>query len=147
MSSTCNCPSLLFRLSLSISVFNRTECSVWKLIKKNLTKRELRGQKGELSGNTTWCQLQEELSITDPNWGVIHRKESSVTHPTGKDAHGLPTGNLLPQQLSQWETVITLNSHFSPMAFCSKQPLPTCFFLYKITFLSMVCWTCLWLFT
>lgn len=34
------------------------------------------------------------------------------------------TGNQLPQQLSQWET-ITLNFCVSPMDFCSKQPLPT----------------------
>ena len=36
-----------------------------------------------------------------------------------------PTKNWVAQQLSQWETVITLNSHFSPVDFPSKQLLPT----------------------
>lgn len=34
----------------------------------------------------------------------------------------------LPQQLSQWETIITLNSCFSPTDFPSKHPPPTSYF-------------------
>ena len=42
--------------------------------------------------------------------------------------------------------VITMNSHFSPTDFCSKHPLLNfLLFLDKITFLSFICWTCLWL--
>lgn len=49
-----------------------------KLIKGNLIKRELAAQKAEVSGNTTQCQLQEELSITDPQ-KILNRKESLIT--------------------------------------------------------------------
>lgn len=56
-----------------------------------------------------------------------------------------PPGNQPSRQLSQWEeTVITLNSCFSPMGLTFKttpQDIPP---LHKIGFLSFACWTFLW---
>lgn len=83
-----------------------------------------------------------------------NQKEIVLTHrPQQEEMYIVPpTRNRLPQQLSQWETVITLNFHFLPRDFPSKPPPPahhppppnTFLFLYKIKFLSLVCWTCLW---
>lgn len=91
---------------------------------------QLGGWNGELSCSTIWCQLQKELSITDPNRRIINRKESLITDLSSlyrkKNVHCISRKKLTIQQLIQWETITTLNSHFSPTtSILSKQPLPT----------------------
>lgn len=75
-----------------------------------------------------------------PNRRIRNRIESSsAAGPTGDDVYCVSNKNRPPQQLGQWETIISLNSCLSPMDVCLKQPLPTFpLLLHKITFLSFV---------
>lgn len=124
---------------------------LWKLIKRNLTKMQLGGWNGELSCSTIWCQLQKELSITDPNRRIINRKESLITDLSSlyrkKNVHCISHKKLSIQQL-------TMRNHHHPElsffsnAFHSFKTTPPNFhlLLYKTVSLSFVCWTCLYFF-
>lgn len=90
---------------------------LWKLIMGDYTNMELGSWKG---AHTTWCQLQEELSIT----GLDREKMPSES----------PAKNGLLFQFSQWKPII-LNSCFSPMGFHSNSPSHF-LFLCKILSLS-----------
>lgn len=75
---------------------------------------ELADQKGELSCSTTQSQQEEEST----------GKNHQLQVPTGKDVQGI-SYKKSTSPATQPETTSTLNSHFSPMDFDSKQPLPT----------------------
>ena len=77
----------------------------------------------------TQCQLQEELSVTEPNRRIINRKNDQLLALPGKDIHWIfPKKSNTPATHSPMKTIITLNFCFSPMDFHSKQLLPTSFF-------------------
>lgn len=96
---------------------------------------------------TTPCQWQKELSVTDPREDPPknHRKESSITAPTGQDEYGpcykKPT---IPA------TQPVRNGHhprlLTSLQQTSAQNTPPNFLLLlrKIMFLSFLCWSCLW---
>lgn len=86
--------------------------------------------------------ITERLPLTDLNRKAVNRKEST-TGPNRKKSTLYPT-NRPSRQLSQWETVITLNSCFSPMGRTFKTTPQDFPLLHKIVFLSSACWTFLW---
>lgn len=70
------------------------------------------------------------------NYRTQQEKVYTVSPPTNRPS----------RQLSQWETVITLNSCFSPMGRTFKTTPQDFPLLHKIVFLSFACWTFLWFF-
>ena len=97
-------------------------------------------QKREFPGSPTAGQLQKRWLITDPK-----RKKS-----TGRNCQLLEEIHIAsqteidyPSNSANEKPCWTLT--FLQWTFVTKQPLPiSSFFPYKITFLSLVCWICLW---
>ena len=88
---------------------------------------------------------QGSLACNSP-WGCKEPDTTEVTEQQRRLNSERCTLHLLqeihyPQQLNQWETVIALNFHFSPIYFHSKQSFLIFFCFSKMTF---VCWSCLW---
>lgn len=70
--------------------------------------------------------------MTDPHRRILHGKKSSIIRLNEIDTHWVPRKKLTSQHLSQWETVVILNSAFPQWTFRSKWPLPTVFFFSKL---------------
>lgn len=114
----------------------------------NGNKTLLCTHKSELFITVLWRQVTKKnlRSITERivNYRPqqkIHQQEGIVNfrQQQGKMDTAFPTWNQLPLQLSQWETLIVLNSCFSPVVFHSETTPPNFpLLLHKIMSLCFV---------
>lgn len=114
---------------------------LWNQYKETLLKRGWQGEGWE-GEPTAPCQLQENCQLQTQQKNPQQERIINYRSPQGRMHIASSTRNRPSLQLSQWVTVITLNSCFSPVDFPSKQPLPNFLLLDKITSFSFVCWTC-----
>lgn len=116
----------------------------------------IRRPEGGALPSTILCQLQEELSITNPNKRNFQQKRMDYRPQQEKMYSGtasstkkklITTATLLIRKL------ISLNcqppkwiiAFLQWTFFQSNGPLNFLFILHEIIFLSFVCWICLWL--
>lgn len=97
---------------------------------------EARGEAGPFHINyRKSCQLQTQQKNPQRERIICYRPQQ------GKMCTASPTSSRAPLQLGRWDTIITLNTCFSPNEFYSKSFL---LLLHKTISLSLVCWICLW---
>ena len=108
-------------------------------------KKESGDQKRGLSAVALNVNCRMNCQFSDPNRTIMHGKESSITIPTGKDIHCIsyktltipitqPMRNNYHPELTFFQCSFIQNNHCQLL------------FLYKIIFLSFVCWILLWSF-
>ena len=88
---------------------------LWKSIEASL-KWSWEARRGKLNTDLSTSITERTVNYRQ---SINYRPQRERQYITSR------TKNQLPQELSQWETIITLNSHFSPMNFHSKQSFST----------------------
>ena len=136
----------LILIYLLVSYFWLQWCLMWKLIKGNPTKVESGHQKGELSAVPLDVDYRKNCQLQTLTKESSTGKNHQLQAPTGKDVHCISYKKLTtPAAQPMRNHYHPELSHFLSALSFKTTPPDFFLFLYKIMFISFVCWPCLWL--